>query len=148
MSDLVALIRENQQLFEWLGIASMVMFVATIVVFPLVIVSLPEDYFVREDRDRTHRRRSHPLIWLTLMVAKNTLGFALVGAGVAMLVLPGQGLLTILLGITLLNFPGKYRLERGLVRRRSVARTLNRIRRKAGRAELILPVDPRQDDSA
>ena len=36
--------------------------------------------------------------------------------GVAMLALPGQGLLTMLVGIMLMNFPGKFRLEQALIR--------------------------------
>jgi len=55
-----------------------------------------------------------------------------------MLVLPGQGLLTILLGVTLVNFPGKYALERRIVSRPSVANTLNRIREAVGRNPLEL----------
>jgi hypothetical protein len=56
-----------------------------------------------------------------------------------MLVLPGQGLLTILMGLALTNFPGKYTLERRLVRLPSVAGGLNRIRALAGKPELEIP---------
>ena len=60
-------------------------------------------------------------------------------AGIAMLVLPGQGLLTILIGLTLLNFPGKYTAERRLAGRPRIARTLNRIRAAARRPPLAIP---------
>jgi len=60
-------------------------------------------------------------------------------AGIAMLVLPGQGLLSILIGVTLLNFPGKYALERRIVGRPAVSRTLNRIRARARRPPLEIP---------
>jgi hypothetical protein len=46
-----------------------------------------------------------------------------------MLLLPGQGVLTILIGIVLLDFPGKYRLERWAVRHRPVYRSINWLRR-------------------
>ena len=65
------------------------------------------------------------------------------GVGIAMLVLPGQGLLTIVVGIVLLNFPGKYRLERWLATRSPVWRSLNWLRRRAGRPELQRPEEPK-----
>ena len=73
------------------------------------------------------------LLWGAFALAKNLLGVAFILAGVAMLVLPGQGLLTILLGLGLTNFPGKYALEQRLVARPSVRWALDQIRQKAGR---------------
>ena len=131
--------REYQGLLEGLAGLSLLMFVVTLVVFPLVIIYLPEDYFVRDRRDPARQTRRHPAVWLVLTVLKNVLGVILVVAGAAMLVLPGQGLLTMLLGVTLVNFPGKFALERRIVSRPSVANTLNRIRESAGRARLELP---------
>ena len=54
-----------------------------------------------------------------------------------MLVLPGQGVLTILIGIMFINFPGKYRLERWVVMRAPVLGAINRLRANAGRMPLI-----------
>ena len=71
-----------------------------------------------------------------IVIGKNVLGAVLMIAGVAMLVLPGQGLLTMVLGFLLIDFPGKYRLERWLVARPMVHRPLNWIRRRAGREPL------------
>ena len=122
-----------------LGLLSVLLFVVTLVVFPLVIIFLPEDYFVRHRRDPAHQTRRHPAIWLTLTIFKNLVGWALILAGTVMLVLPGQGILTILIGVSLANFPGKYTLERRLVRKPAVARTLNRIREKAGKPRLEIP---------
>ena len=139
MSHILIWVREYQSLLEWLGGLSLLMFVVTLVVFPLVIIHLPEDYFVRDRRDPARQTRRHPAVWLVLTVLKNILGVALVAAGLAMLVLPGQGLLTMLIGVTLVNFPGKYALERRIVSRPSVANTLNRIRESAGRARLEIP---------
>lgn len=139
MSDIVSLVREHQPLLEWLGGVSLLLFVVTLAVFPLVIVFLPQDYFVRHRRDPAHRTRRHPVVWWTLTIVKNALGIVLVLAGLAMLVLPGQGLLTILIGVTLANFPGKYAFERRLVSRPRVAGTIQRIRDLAGRPRLEIP---------
>ena len=70
---------------------------------------------------------------------KNLLGAALVLIGIAMLVLPGQGALTILAGVFLLEFPGKRRLELRIVRQRPVHLTINWIRARVGRPPLVLP---------
>jgi hypothetical protein len=139
MTDLVIWLREYQGLLEWLGGVSLLMFVVTLLAFPLVIIYLPEDYFVRHRRDPAHQIRRHPAVWLGLTVLKNIVGAGLILAGIAMLILPGQGVLTVLIGTTLVNFPGKYTLERRIVSRPSVAKTLNRIREAAGRSRLELP---------
>jgi len=139
MPDILSWVREYQSVIEWLGGMSLVMFVVTLVVFPLVVIYLPKDYFVRHRRDPAHQTRQHPAAWLTLTILKNICGAVLILAGLAMLVLPGQGLLTMLIGVTLVNFPGKYALERRIVSRPSVAKTLNRIREIAGRQHLELP---------
>lgn len=139
MPDLLTWLREYQGLLEWLAGLSLLMFVVTLVVFPLVIIFLPEDYFIRDQRDPAHQTRQHPAVWLTLTILKNILGVVLIFVGAAMLVLPGQGLLAMLLGATLVNFPGKYALERRLVTRPAVARTLNKIRKSAGRDQLKIP---------
>ena len=60
-------------------------------------------------------------------------------------VLPGQGLLTILIGISLVNFPGKYRLERYLVSRRWAQRSLNWVRKRGGKPPFELTRDDEAD---
>ncbi len=83
---------------------------------------------------------------LLLGVAKNILGGLLVVMGVVMLFTPGQGLLTILIGLLLLNFPGKYRLERWLVLRPGVLRGLNWLRQRRGHRPFDAP--PREDEDS
>jgi hypothetical protein len=139
VSNIVSWVREYQDLLQWLGGLSLLMFIATLIAFPLVIIYLPQDYFVRHERDPAHQRRRHPAVWLTLTIFKNVFGWALILAGMAMLVLPGQGLLSILIGATLANFPGKYALERRLVTRPAVSRSLNRIRARANKPPLDIP---------
>ena len=70
------------------------------------------------------------------MVAKNLLGVVLIVSGIFMLVLPGQGLLTIFVGTVLLNYPGKFKLERWIVTRPRIKRLINRLRRYAGHPPL------------
>ena len=139
MAEIVGWVRNYQVLFQTLGLVSLAMFVVSLVVFPLVVANLPGDYFVRDRRDPAHRKRRHPVVWVFLTVVKNIFGFTLILAGIAMLVLPGQGILTILMGLALTNFPGKFTLERRLVRLPSVGKALNRIRKLAGKPRLEIP---------
>ena len=141
MTELIGWVRDHQVLFQTLGLLSLALFVVSLVVFPLVVANLPVDYFIRDKRDPAHQQRRHPLMWALLTVVKNIIGSVLILAGIAMLVLPGQGILTILMGVALANFPGKYALERRLVSRTAVANGLNRIRKMAGRPRLEIPTE-------
>ena len=73
-----------------------------------------------------------------LAALKNVLGVVLILLGILMLLTPGQGILTILIGVLLVNVPGKFAMERWVVTRPGVLRTLNRFRAKIGRP----PIDP------
>src|SRR5574340_1251928 len=109
-------IAQHALLVELLGIASAVMFVGTLLLVPVLIACMRADYFVAPGASRFAGR--HPVLRWTLQVLKNVLGAGLLLVGIAMLVLPGQGILTILIGLTLLEFPGKRAMELAPVRRR------------------------------
>jgi len=133
-----AWLQRHETLLWWLGSVSLVIFVGTIVLVPWLVVGLPSDYFA--DRKRHAKPKTHwsPPLRALLLAGKNLLGVILVLAGIAMLLLPGQGMLTVVVGIVFLDFPGKYRLERWLATRRPVFRSINRLRRRAGREPLML----------
>jgi hypothetical protein len=124
----------------WSGAVSLSMFLGTLLVVPVLLVKMPADYFLHGRREASvDWRGQHPALRWSALIGKNLLGCLLVGMGVLMLVLPGQGLLTILLGLTLLDLPGKRRLEIALLRRPGVNRAVNWLRRKYGRAPLQMP---------
>jgi hypothetical protein len=106
---------------------SALMFVGSVVGAPWLIVRLPTDYF-----DSPEHPVRTPLGWVA-RIGRNVAGTVLFVLGVAMLVLPGQGLLAMLAGLLLMDFPGKRRLERRVVRFPRVFRTVNALRRRAGR---------------
>lgn len=130
-------IQANGTIIGWLAQLSLVSFVASLIAVPLLVLGIPPDYFACRNRGTTPWADKHPAVRLTLSAAKNGLGIVLIGFGVVMLVLPGQGILTILIGLMLSDFPGKYRLERWLVERRSVVRAISWLRFRAGRAPLV-----------
>jgi len=121
-----------------LFVASVVMFVLSVVIVPWWAARLPADYFAHRTRPRGVFDSEHPVLKVVLSVARNVLAAVLLVGGVAMLVLPGQGLLTIFIAFVLADAPGKYRLEKWLVRRRAVRRPLNWLRRRAGREALVI----------
>ena len=63
-------------------------------------------------------------------------GVALLIAGLIMLVGPGQGLLTLIVAIGLLDLPGKRKLQRKLLFRPRVLKLVNGLRERAGRDAL------------
>ncbi len=115
-------------------------FVVSIVAVPLIIARLPKDYFLRGERPITEEvQEDHPIIRWLFLIGKNLLGAVLVLGGIAMLVLPGQGVLTILIGLMLLDFPGKRNVERWILRQTAVEKVVNWIRKKRGREPLLFP---------
>lgn len=121
----------------WAGSLSVAVFLGSLVVIPWVIVRMPADYFSSARRERVLREAGRRSAWRwAVLVAKNLGGGLLMVAGLAMLVLPGQGLLTLLMGFLLLDFPGKYRMERWLVQRTPLRRIIDRCRVRAGREPL------------
>lgn len=126
------------QMIAAVSLLSLLLFIASIVALPWFVVRLPRDYFVRHDHDAPLSVIRNPGRRRLAHIAKNVLGGALLVAGLAMLVLPGQGVLTILMALVLLRFPGKRALERKLVSRPHVLKALNSIRRRAGADPLLL----------
>lgn len=117
----------------WISGASLLSAAATLLTIPWVIARLPADYFHHSHRENWRGSQRPPAIALVFGVVKNLVGAVLLVLGVVMLFIPGQGLLTILVGLLLMNFPGKYRLERWLVQRPGVLRSLNWLRKRHGR---------------
>lgn len=115
-------------------ILSGLMFFLTLIFIPLVIVRMPSSYFVAKRRPRQWTTAR-----LMFYVIRNLIALLLFTAGVAMLVLPGQGLLTMLLAVAVSDMPGKYRLERWMLKQRGVLRSINWIRSRYNRPPVKAP---------
>jgi len=131
-------IQAHHLLLGWLAAGSVLTFVATLTVVPLLVVRIPHDYFARDRRRKNSWDGFNPVLRLALLITKNVMGYIFVIAGIAMLVLPGQGLITIFIGITLLDFPGKYHVERWAVMLPAVLRCINWLRKRADRRPLVV----------
>jgi len=128
-----------QPLLLWASAFSLLALVLTLAAVPWVVSRLPSDYFSRQQRTTLRSGARMPIVALVLVVLKNALGVLLVLLGFIMLFTPGQGLLTLLTGLLLMNFPGKYRLERWLVLRPGVLRGLNWLRQRGGHQPFEAP---------
>jgi hypothetical protein len=124
-----------------LTVASAIGFIGSLIAIPLILVRLPPDYF--DTRTPRHWMKDHhPLLRLLGLVVKNVVGVVLLLAGFAMLFLPGQGLLTMLIGISLMDFPRKRELEAKMVGQPTLMGVINAMRRKLGKPPLTLAPDP------
>jgi len=128
------------QVLSALVIVSIAGFVGSLIAIPLILVRLPPHYF-DERHPRTWMENHHPALRMIGHILKNVIGVVLLIAGLAMLVLPGQGILTMLIGISLIDFPGKRQLERKLIGQRAVLHTINKVREKFGRPPLTVAHD-------
>lgn len=122
--NILSQLAQHKELAIGLTAASVVMFVGSLAAVPWLIGRAPRDFFTRDER--AHKSTLSP----PLKVLKNVAGLVLAGAGVAMLLLPGQGILTVVVGVALLDIPGKHALLVRLAKRPSVMRALNYFRRK------------------
>lgn len=113
------------------------MFLGSLVAVPWLISRLPTDYFLTHWQRADERRRQHSLAQVLVPLLHNLLGAVLLLAGVAMLLLPGQGLLTMVIGMCLMNFPGKRKMLDKLIRRSAIQQGLNWIRCKQGKEAFV-----------
>lgn len=115
---------------------SLVTFLGSIVAVPWIVCKMPSDYFVQK---RPHR------VKLPVLIVKNCMGFIFVAAGIFMLVTPGQGVLTILVGLLIMSYPGKVEIERRILMVRGLRRALNWVRKKQGCSPMIFECPDRTD---
>ena len=112
-------------------------FTLSLVIVGVVMVKIPENYFSSHYQHDFLPNSS----WLTrwgAVVGKNIAGLILVIAGIIMLVGPGQGVLTILIGLILMDIPGKRPLEARLIKRPIILAAVNNFRAKYNKPPLVM----------
>lgn len=122
---------DAERLLRFAGIVSVVFAVlagvGTAALF-LFVLSADEDFFLRLREKEAKPVRIGPLFFL-----RNAVGIVLLVSGILMLFLPGQGILTILLSLVFLEFPGRHRLISRILDSRRTQAGLNGIRKKFGK---------------
>ena len=120
-------------------VGSLVLAVIYAVLIYVAIARMSPDYFIQSDKTPGGWRSRHPLLRVVTLSIKNLVGVLLVLMGILMLVLPGQGILTLLIGISLLDFPVKRGLEKKIVGMPAVHNAINKIRSRVGQPPMVLP---------
>jgi hypothetical protein len=127
-----------QDVLGWLAGLSFITFVLSLLLIPYLIGLLTPECFIKLS-DKAKKRPRLTAGSLLLLILRNLLGVLLLVAGFAMLFLPGQGLLTMLIGVLLISFPGKYRLVTHLIRRPGFRHSLDWLRSKRRKPPFIWP---------
>lgn len=117
--------------------------IAYFIFISYIITKLDKRYFIRRQLSEEdgiippHLTSMHSNRTKLLKMAKMLVGVSFLLIGLVMLVLPGQGLITMLIGFSLLPFPGKNKMEQNILSRKSVRSSLNWIRIKANKDPFI-----------
>ena len=118
----------------WLATISLFVFIFSLVSIKWLVALIPTDYFVKKNISKS--KKSYSLLWLMSIIVKNIIGYTLILGGILMLVLPGQGLFTILMGLILSNYPGKYTIEKRIISIPRILKTVNWLRKKSNKPRL------------
>src|SRR5690242_4391565 len=104
-------------------------FFINLAIVSFILVKIPANHFSKT-RKTKFWSGPHPMLHAAGVVSKNIGGLLLVALGIVLSLpgVPGQGLLTVLLGVMLLDFPGRHRLEQKLLSRPSIVNAINKLR--------------------
>jgi hypothetical protein len=133
---LLEIFEAYRSLIIWFGSISLFIFLFSLLTIKWLVALIPEDYFINK---RVSKIRSiNPLLWYVFLIIKNIIGYSLILGGIMMLVLPGQGIFTIIIGLMLSNYPGKYSIERRFIAIPSILKSINWLRRKSNKPPINL----------
>ncbi len=136
---LSAWIFAHKEPLQWAGLLSLLLLVLSAALAPVVALWLPPDFLSADRTARPGSLSNRTVLGCLVKGARNMVGAALVLAGTVMLIMPGQGVLSIVVGLGLMDFPGKRRALRRLAAQRRVLRAINRFRVRFGRPPLQVP---------
>ena len=122
--------------FFWLGIVSSVIFLVSLLSIGWLVSLIPSDYFINKKESKF--KLNYPVAWIVSVVIKNIFGYILIFGGILMLILPGQGLITIFVGLLLSNYPGKYSIEKRIIATPKILKSINWLRKKSDEPPLIV----------
>ena len=136
LNSLLDIFEAYRSLIIWFGSISLFIFLFSLLTIKWLVALIPEDYFINK---RVSKIRSiNPLLWYIFLIIKNIIGYSLILGGIMMLVLPGQGIFTIIIGLMLSNYPGKYSIERRFIAIPSILKSINWLRRKSNKPPINL----------
>jgi Putative transmembrane protein (PGPGW) len=122
-------------------VLSLVAIIVSMVLVPYLVIRIPADYLTANRSAEGIAHRRHAVAQGIFYGLKNLLAIVLILLGLIMLVTPGQGVITLLAGLALLDMPGKRRLERWIISQPPLLGAINKLRARSGRAPVELPAD-------
>jgi len=117
-------------------ILGILIMVASTLLLPWIIIQMPSDYFTQPAHRRSVHSDKKRLFHFVYHIMKNVLGIIIIFVGIAMLILPGEGILTIIIGLMLTDIPHKYQIERNIIKQPMILKSINWLRKKAKQSPL------------
>ena len=139
MEDIIVIIQQWVPINILVGLtaASVIGFIGSLIAIPWILTRLPSDYFDMRV-PRYWMKDHHPVLRTIGLIVKNIAGSIFLIAGFLMLFLPGQGLLTMLIGISFMDFPNKRKLEARIIGQPALLKAINAMRQKFNKLPLTL----------
>lgn len=130
LQRLVDWFSEHEQLLLWSTVFSAACWVTCLLLLPIAAARIPRDFF--KPGYKSPFRVEHPVLGFLVWLVRNTGGFFLILAGIAMIPLPGPGMLVVLMGLLITTLPTRRHLARMVLRRRQALAAFNWLRRQRG----------------
>jgi hypothetical protein len=121
----------------WTIVFSVATIIVSYVLIVIGMIKIPADYFSSTYVKEIKHDKHFSLRWATFIV-KNIIGFLLIIAGVVMIFTPGPGVPTILLGLIMMDIPGKRPLEARIIKRPEILETVNNLRARYNKPPLVI----------
>lgn len=138
-NSIVAWLMGYSSILIGLGGLSVLILVFSIAAMGWFIAQIPEDYFIHNKRQAKNWNKYSSQARIAIIIFKNIFGGIMLLGGLFLLVLPGQGLLTMIIGLLLIDYPGKFQLEQKIISIPSIFRGLNWFRARARKPNLLHP---------
>ena len=130
-NSLIEIFNVYKNLILWFGSISLFVFLFSLLSIKWLVSLIPEDYFINKKDSKI--KTSNIFIWYIVLIFKNLIGYSLILGGIMMLVLPGHGLFTIIIGLMMSNYPGKYSIEKKFIAIPTILKSINWLRRKSNK---------------
>lgn len=113
--------------------------ILSFIAIAIVMIKIPANYF---SPNYSQKFMPNSPFWVRwgAVILKNVLGVILIALGILLSLpgVPGQGLLTILLGLIMLDIPGKRPLEARIIQRPTILSAINNLRARFKKPPLVL----------
>ena len=129
-------IHDHENLLLWLATISFLVLIASILLIPWIVTKIPSDYFTHPKRQKYLWDDQPTILRYLFVFLKNILGAMLVLGGFTLLFLPGQGIVTMMIGLLIMDFPYKYRVETWIIKHPVVLKSINKLRKRAKKSPL------------